>query len=292
MSYEKAGKIAAKALEFGRKLVKEGVTLREVSEKIEKKIIELDGKLAFPAQISINNIAAHYYPDINDEEIIKNGDLVKLDVGVHVDGKIGDSACSINVSSDKDLELIRASKDALKVAIENFRPGVTLGSIGKAIEEVIVGYGFKPIKNLSGHEIKEYELHAGAIVPNYDNQDNSELREGQIFAIEPFATTGDGYVKDGKLSGIYGVVMLKNVRMGREVLKYIFENYKTLPFARKWIVKEFSEFKANFSLRVLERDGVIQQYKQLVERSQGRVSQAEHTVIVKDKPIVLTKVED
>ncbi len=289
MSYEKAGKIAEEALTYGKKLIKEGERLIEISKKIEDKIKSLNGKLAFPVQISINNIAAHYCPDINDEERIKSGDLVKLDVGVHVNGKIGDTACSIDVDNDKNLKLIMASKDALKVAIENMRPGVKLKEIGKAIEEVITGYGFNPIKNLSGHEVKDYELHAGFIVPNYDNGDETELKEGQIFAVEPFATTGEGFVKDGKLSGIYSVIMPRNVRSGREVLKYIVENYKTLPFARKWLLEKFSEFKTNFSLRILERENIIQQYHQLVERSQGIVSQAEHTVKVADKPIILTK---
>jgi len=289
MSYEKAGKIAAETLLYGKKLIKEGEKLLVISKKVEEKIKELKGEMAFPAQVSINEVAAHYCPDVNDETVIKNGDLVKLDIGVHVDGNIGDTALSIDVGSDKNLELIRASKDALKIAIENMKPGIELREVGKAIEEVIVGYGFNPIKNLSGHEIKNYELHAGLIVPNYDNGDTTILKEGQIFAVEPFATTGEGFVKDGKLSGIYHIVLPRNVRSGREILGYVMDKYQTLPFARKWLLSNFSEFKTNFSLRILEREAIIQQYHQLVERTNGLVSQAEHTVKVADKPIILTK---
>jgi len=289
MSYEKAGKIAGEALLYGKKLIKEGEKLVEITKKVEEKIKELKGEIAFPAQISINEIAAHYCPDINDETIIKNGDLVKLDIGAHVDGDIGDTALSVDVGGDKNLELIRASKDALKIAIENMRPDVELKEVGKAIEEVIVGYGFQPIRNLSGHEIKNYELHAGLTVPNYDNGDKTKLKEGQIFAVEPFATNGEGFVKDGKLGGVYSVVMPRNVRSGREVLGYIMDKYQTLPFARKWLLNNFSEFKINFSLRILEREAVIQQYHQLVERTNGLVSQTEHTIKVADKPVILTK---
>lgn len=289
MSYEKSGKIAAEALLFGKKLIKEGEKLLEISKKVEEKIKELNGELAFPTQVSINEVAAHYCPDINDETVIKQGDLVKLDIGVHVDGYIGDTALSVDVGSDKHLELIRASKDALRVAIENMKPEIELREVGKAIEEVIVGYGFHPIKNLSGHEIKNYELHAGSVVPNYDNGDKTKLKEGQVFAVEPFATTGEGFVKDGKLSGIYHIVLPRNVRSGREVLGYAMDKYQTLPFARKWLIGKFSEFKTNFSLRILEREAVIQQYHQLVERTNGLVSQAEHTVKVADKPVILTQ---
>lgn len=288
MSYENAGKIAAEALEYGRKLVREGEKLREIADKVEEKIKSLNGGIAFPVQISINNIAAHYCPDINDDTEIKKGDLVKLDFGAHVDGKIGDCACSINVNGSHD-ELIKASEEALNEAVKKMMPGIELREIGKVIEEVIKSHGFNPIRNLSGHEIKEYELHSGLTVPNYDNNDKTKLKEGQVFAVEPFATTGEGFVKDGKLSGIYNLVMPKNVRSGREILDYIMKNYNTLPFARKWLLADFSEFKINFGLRMLERESIIQQYHQLIERSNGIVSQAEHTVKVADKPIVLTK---
>ena len=287
MSYEQAGKIAGESLEYGRKLVREGEKLKVIADKVEEKIKSLNGGIAFPVQISINNIAAHYCPDINDDTEIKKGDLVKLDFGAHINGEIGDCACSINVNGNHD-ELIKASSEALNEAVKKMMPGIELREVGRAIEEIIKGYGFNPIRNLSGHEIKEYELHSGAIVPNYDNNDKTKLKEGQVFAVEPFATTGEGFVKDGKLSGIYNLVMPKNVRSGREILEYIMKNYNTLPFARKWLLANFSEFKINFGLRMLERENIIQQYHQLIERSNGIVSQAEHTVKIADKPIVLT----
>ena len=288
--HEKAGKIAAEVLVFGKKLIKEGAVLGDVSNKVEEKIKKLKGEIAFPCQISINEVAAHYCPDFNDMTVIKKGDLVKLDLGVHVKGKIADTACSIDVGGDKNLELIKASKDALKEATDLMRPGVKLNEIGKAVEEVIVGQGFNPIRNLSGHEVSDYELHAGLTVPNYDDGDETELKENQVFAVEPFATTGDGYIKDSKNSGIYKLLMPKNVRSGRDILNYVMKEYKSLPFARKWLLKKFSGFKLNFGLRILEKEEIVLHYKQLVERSNGLVSQAENTIIVKDKPVVLTKV--
>ncbi|MAG53007.1 MAG: type II methionyl aminopeptidase [Nanoarchaeota archaeon] len=290
MTYEKAGKIAAETLQYGKRLIKVGTPLIEVTSKVEEKIAALKGKTAFPPQISINNIAAHYCPDKNEDTVFKESDLVKLDLGVHIDGHIADNALTVNLGDDKNLEIIKASKDALKEALTLFKPGTKMNEIGKAIEEVIVGYGFNPIKNLSGHEVKPYDLHAGLTVPNFDNKDETKLKENQVFAVEPFATTGDGYVKDGKKSGIYGLTQVRNVRSGREVLKFIVDNFRTLPFHRKYIVEKFGDFKASFGLRMLEKEEILHHYPQLVERSNGLVSQAEHTVIVKDKPKITTKI--
>ena len=284
---EKAGKMAAELLAYGKGLLKENEKLLDITNKIEDKLREMGGKPAFPAQISLNDVAAHSCPE-SDDLIIKKGDLVKLDVGVHVNGYLGDNACT--VSFDSNDELIEASDEALKVATDLMRPGITLNEIGKNVEEVIVSKGFQPIRNLSGHEVSRYDLHAGLTVPNHANGDETELKEGQVFAVEPFATTGDGWIKDGQPSGIYKLVMPKNVRSGREVLNFVIENYSTLPFARKWLVKKFPGFKLNFGLRVLENEEILMHYKQLIEKTEGIVSQSENTIKVKDKPVILTKV--
>jgi methionyl aminopeptidase len=287
--YKEAGKIAGETLVYGKKLIKEGVKIGEVTKKIEDKIFSSKAKPAFPVQLSLNNAAAHCYYTPENEAVFKQGDLVKLDLGVHVKGFIADNACTIDLSGDDNLDLIRASKDALKEALNLMTPGRKIGEIGKAVEEVIVGYGFKPIKNLSGHEVEEFNLHAGMNIPNYDNGNKVELEEGQVFAVEPFASTGAGKVEEGKDSGIYKVMGLKNVRVGREVLKYLYENFRVLPFSKTWI-KGFEDFKLNSGFRFLEQQEIIHNYPQLVEAKGEKVSQAEHTVIVGEKPLVITKV--
>ncbi len=289
--YKKAGKIAAESLLFGKKLVKEGVLLKDVTKKTEDFVLKQGAKLAFPVQLSLNNKAAHCYAGNESEEVFKRGDLVKLDVGVHIDGFIGDSALSINLGGDDDLELIRASKDALREAISMMRPGVKLREIGMAVEEVIVGYGFNPIRNLSGHEVEQWNLHAGMIIPNYDNKSETVLEEGKVFAVEPFASTGSGKVDEGKLGGVYRIQDLKSVRVGRDILDHIYERFKGLPFSKDWLHGNLNEFKLNNGFRILEQQGLIHRYPELVEEFGSKVSQAEHTVMVADKPIVLTKID-
>ena len=289
-NWEKAGKIAAQALDYGSKLIKVDASLKDVIEKTEKKIFDLGGKPAFPVQISMNDMAAHF--TINEEDsFFKENDIVKLDVGAHVDGHIGDNAVTIDLGDNKDL--VKASKMALHEAIKLVKPGTKLFEIGEVVEKTISEYGFNPIRNLSGHGINVYEEHSGFTIPNFNNKDKTELEDGQVIAIEPFATDGSGLVREGKLSGIYKVVNLKQVRndITRDVLKFIMEDYNVLPFCKRWLLKKFPGFKVNFALRMLEKDGIVHHYPQLPEQSKGLVSQHEHTLLVKDNPKILTKLD-
>ena len=282
----KAGQIASEALEYGKNLIKKDASALEIIKKVEGKIFKLGGKPAFPTQLSINEIAAHYAP-IKEDTIIKEDDIVKLDVGAHVNGAIGDNA--LTVGNNK--ELIQASRDALNEAIKIVQIGTKLKDIGKIIDETISSYGFKPIRNLTGHSIELYEQHAGMSIPNIDDGDETELEKGMVIAIEPFATNGVGLIEEGKESGIYKLENVKNVRtqMSREILEFIIKEYRTLPFTKRWLFDKYQDFKVNFSLRNLEKEGIISQYKQLPEKSKGIVSQAEHTLLIDDKVKILTK---
>ncbi len=283
-----AGKIASKVKAYIKPIIKANMPLLEIAEKIEDKIIELKGKPAFPTNLSINEIAAHYTPTYNDET--KAEGLLKVDFGVQINGIIADTAFSLDLENSKEnKELIEASEKALKSAIEKAKSKANLGEIGKAIQNAIEEEGFSPIINLSGHEMSKYELHAGLTIPNIDNKKTNELKKG-LYAIEPFATNGSGKVYDGKPSGIYALVDYKNVRSpsAREVLDFIESEYQTLPFCSRWIVKKFGA-NALFALKQLETNENIQQYSQLVEASHAKVSQAEHTILIDDNIIVTTE---
>ena len=282
----KAGEIASEALEYGMGLIKKDKSVLEIVESVEAKIFQLGGKPAFPTNISINEIAAHYSP-VKDDFSIKESDIVKLDVGVHVNGAIGDNA--LTVGNNK--ELIEASREALNEAIKIIQIGTKLREIGRVVDKTISSYGFKSIKNLTGHSIDIYEQHAGLSVPNYDDGSEDKLEKGMIIAIEPFATTGIGLIEEGKESGIFRLEKVKNVRtdISREILNFIIEEYRTLPFTKRWLLKKFPEFKVNFALNNLQKEGILDQYKQLLERGKGLVSQAEHTLLIDDKIKILTK---
>lgn len=282
----KAGKIAAECLNYACSIAKPGIKLLEIAEKTEALIKEKGGKPAFPVNLSLNHIAAHYAPSTDDETIFTENDILKIDVGVHVNGCIGDTAKTVG----NNKELIQATEDALNAAIPLCTPGRELHEIGKAIGDAISAKGFMSIRNLSGHGISEYKLHSGISIPNYDNADKRTLREGQIIAIEPFATNGSSSkVAEGKQSGIYCLMAAKPVRdmNTRKMIAYIAKEYNTLPFAGRWIEKDFQ--RARYLIPFLAREGVLHSYPQLYESSKGLVSQAEHTVIVREKPTITTK---
>jgi len=278
----KAGEIAKQVKEYARTIVKKDVPLLEIAEKIEEKIIELGGKPAFPVNLSIDNIAAHYTPPHHDET--KASGLIKIDLGVHVNGYLADTAFSMDLeNSAQNKKLIEASKQALENAEKTLKTNISANKIGKVIQETIEAHNFSPVINLSGHEMKKYELHAGITIPNVDDNRETPLEKG-LYAIEPFATNGSGRVHDGKPSGIYILTNPKNVRspIGREVLVFIIEEYKTLPFCSRWLVKKFGT-KALFGLKQLEDNGNLHHFPQLTETSGVKISQAEHTFLVEDK---------
>jgi len=293
-NYIKAGRIAAIARDYGKSLIKVGAGLLEVTEKIEEKIIALGGEFAFPPQISLNDIAAHYCAAPNDKTVFKEGDVIKLDIGVHINGFIGDTALTVVLSTDEKLNLLaEASKEALKSALRIIRPGVTLSELGRTIHAEITKRGFAPIRNLSGHGLGKFIIHDKPSIPNFDTGSKEELVEDQVIAIEPFASTGAGIIYESSNPTLFSVKERKPVRspMTRAVLKDL-EAYNGLPFTLRWIVKKHGLGKASFALRELKNMGVLREYPPLPDRAHGIVSQAEHTVIVKDKPVITTMLEE
>jgi len=304
----KAGEIAIEVKKYAKSFIKKDMLLLEIADKIESKIIELGGKPAFPTNTSINEVAAHYTPSHDDET--KAHGLLKIDLGVHVDGWIADTAFSLDLeNNEENKKLIIASQEALNNAIELIKNsfvksgadnknllrggggvdgGLTTNQIGKTIQETIESKGFSPIINLSGHEMKQHDLHAGLNIPNIDDKKEITLNKG-LYAIEPFATNGSGKVYDGKPSGIYMVTDSKNVRspIAREVLEFILDEYQTLPFCSRWLVKKFGA-RALFGLKQLEENGNLHHFPQLIETGKGKVAQAENTILIDDEGVKVT----
>ncbi len=276
-NYRKAGGILKQVRENAVPRVKKDAKLLDVASAIEAEIVEMGGKPAFPVNISINDEAAHDTPGIDDERTFGD-DMVKVDIGVHVDGYIADTAVTVDLSGNPDL--LKASEKALEEAIKLVRPGVNTGEIGALIEATIEGFGFKPVYNLTGHGLERFVQHAEPSIPNKRIGQGVTLAAGQVIAIEPFATNGVGIVVEGSFIEIFSVIKLKPVRMPyeREALKAI-QQYGGLPFARRWL----ADLKyVDKSLTSLLRQGIIHGYPVLVEHQHGLVSQAEHTMIVTD----------
>ncbi len=276
--YEKARKVSDEILPFAKSLVKEGASILEVAERIENKIKELGAKPAFPINISINEVAAHYTPDINDQTLIKSGDLVKVDIGVQVDGYIWDRAFSISIGQEN--QLIKASEKALEEAIKVVKPGIKVFEISEIIEDTVTSLGFNTIKNLSGHGLERFNQHAFPSIPNSKNTIKAEIKD-QVIAIEVFVTDGSGYVKESSPTLIYKFKQNKPVRMyeARKILEMAKSEFDFLPFTKRWI-KGIPPLKIDMALRqLLEVDSIVD-FPVLREISGKKVAQSEETLIV------------
>jgi len=285
--YRRAGKVAKDAMAIARESTKEGVLAVEVADKVERFITESGASIAFPINICLNHIAAHYTPAEKDRLEFSRGDVVKLDIGVHVNGCIADTATTIEIATSNWTNLIKASEDALDCALEMLVPGIGVSSIGAAIETAINSRGFNPIKNLTGHSMERNLLHAGLTVPNFASNDKSTLSSGTVVAIEPFATDGRGSVGGNKSGNIYHVIgdRVLTDEGANIFLASVVEKFDHLPFASRWC-SGFSEEYGSL-IRKHWRHGNMRSYSILAEKTGNMVAQTEHSAIILDGEIVV-----
>jgi methionyl aminopeptidase len=281
-NYNKAKEISDHVLEFAKPLIKENVKVLELAENIEKKIIELKGGIAFPVNISINENAAHYTPDINDPLALKEGMLVKVDFGVHINGYIWDRAFSVLIGKETH-PLIEASEKSMKKAMDAVKSGVRVYEISEIIENTINEFGFNPIHNLCSHGLEQYKQHADPSIPNGKNTIQQEIKEGQVIAVEVFATNGVGLVKESSPVLIYRFLQDKPIRLaeGRKILEKAKTDFEFLPFAKRWLTSITTGIKLDLVLKQLMEMDALEGYPVLREESGGLVAQSEETVIVK-----------
>lgn len=288
--YEQAGRIAAGALAFGVARIKPGASMREVLDQVEEYIHKHGGEPAFPAQSCVNNVAAHYCPTDNDDVVYKDGDVVKIDVGVHVDGYIGDNATTVCLGGEHK-ELCRAVRDALASAQEVLRDGCLPDEIGAAVEQTLGSYGLRPVRNLTGHGLRRYTQHAPPTIPSYPCGEREPLREGMVIAIEPFATNGSaGLIYSGSGATLFSVAADRPLRTqyGRQVQQFL-RKYNGLPFTTRWVTRALGP-SAALGLAEMRRSRLLHEYPPLPEKSGGMVAQHENTfLITADGAVVLTK---
>lgn len=286
-----AGTIAARVLQEIREMIKPKQRIIKICATAENKIREYGGIPAFPCNVSINHIAAHSTSPRGDMSEIPEFGLVKLDVGVHVDGYIADTALTVDIDGTLD-GFIAATDDALSEAISVIRPGTLLGEVGATIERVIKTYGLKPISNLNGHNLKRYRLHAGKQVPNIKTRGTPTFETGEYYAIEPFATSGIGRVIDSDYVFIFANTAIDTPIEGttEKLRKYLRETYGPFPFASRWIGTNTKDVDIVSELKQLIRERLIRGYPMQIEKKSRPVSQAEHTVFIsEDGPIILTE---
>ena len=279
----KSGRILAEVREFVKGLPVKSMRVLDVCEEVEGKILKLGAGPAFPCNVGINEVAAHYTSPWNDSNTIPDNSIVKIDFGVELDGFITDTATTISLNPAYD-SMILAAETALKEALAAVAPGRKLSEIGSVVERCIHRYGFRPIRNLTGHKIDRYTIHAGKSVPNVSSNETGRFEVGEVFALEPFVTlkNAEGAVRDRNPAYIYRFVRMKGAKSkeANRLVEHIRDTYRTLPFASRWIFNSWREGDAKAAFAELLADRCIAGYPVLVEASGNVVAQAEHTIIV------------
>jgi methionyl aminopeptidase len=282
--YLKAGKIASEQREKTRKKDHVGCTLLMICESIEREIKESGGTPAFPVNVSLNDIAAHYTAEPNDETTVNENDILKVDIGVHVEGYIADTAVTVSYDPRQEA-LIKSAENALNEAVRIARVNTKASEIGNLIENTISKMGFKPIQNLSGHSLAQYTIHAGKSIPNIRTIGPSfGLSSNQAYAIEPFVTVNDGQgvVYEGNTRNIFAIISRKPAKDQNvdKFLTYLWNKFRTLPFALRWVLDSYEEIEARRMLDILLKKRNVHAYPTLIEGNNKLVAQAEHTIML------------
>ncbi|HOT93671.1 MAG TPA: type II methionyl aminopeptidase [Methanoregulaceae archaeon] len=281
--YREAGRIARRVLSAGEGMVRPGAGVLETVEAVEAMVLSAGAGLAFPLNCSFNEAAAHDTASEGDERVFSTGDLVKLDLGVHLDGYVADTAVTIDLGDHG--ELVQASRAALDAAIALARPGITTGELGGAIQAAIEFHGYRPVANLTGHGLDRYLLHGPPGVPNIGHPGGMPLQEGQVVAIEPFASTGSGLVSEAARVEIFGQIAVRPTRLpsARRLLDLVRERHG-MPFSRRWLDLP----KRDVALANLVKQGIVRTYPVLHDVPGSFVSQAEHTLVILEDGCLVT----
>ena len=259
---------------------------------MEREIEARGGSPAFPTGIGVGQVTAHYAPQDDERGVFQESDLIKIDFGVHVDGYIADTAVSITFNPDHRL-LLEAAERTLGVAIETANKEARTGEIGRAIYKEASRYGFKTIENLTGHTLDRYLVHAGKSIPNLYVPGMQALKKGDVFAIEPFVTSGTaaGYVVDAPSQTIFSLLGRRKTGVAEldRFADEIWNKRKTLPFTPRWYALEFGRDRVNGILSQLVKRRILRSYPTLVEASGKPVAQFEQTMALdEDGLVVLT----
>ena len=289
-----SGRISATARETCKKMIRPGVKLEKIALEAETIIRDMGGSLAFPAQLSRNNIAAHYCSPPGDPTEAQDDDIIKFDCGTHVDGYVTDNATTVDLRDGEGSMLVRASELALENAISVMGPGASITEVGRQIESTIKAMGFNPVYNLTGHGVARYVIHCKPSIPNYPDPSAPALRAGQTVACEPFVCDGRGSIAEvGKAE----VFMLKRSPSAKDLKRFppdiaeAIAATKSLPFSRRSLLRHLEDQKkVEQAIKLLTQARLIHDFPPLVEKKGVRVAQTEHTIFIhEDRAEVMTR---
>jgi len=303
--YRQGAEIHRQVRQWATKNIQPGQSLTEIAEGIEDSVRALTGHpgleegdnikggVAFPTGVNLDHIAAHYSPNMGNKTILSKDNVMKVDFGVHINGRIVDSAFTMSFDPMYD-NLLEAVREATNTGIREAGIDVRLGEIGEHIQETMESYEVeikgttypvKAIRNLNGHDILQWKIHGGKSVPIVKSSDTTKMEEGEVFAIETFGSTGNGYVRDDLECSHYAKkqdapnVPLR-IASASKLLNVINKNFGTLPFCRRYLDRLGQE-KYLLGLNALVNAGIVESYPPLVDKKGSYTAQFEHTILLR-----------
>lgn len=290
--YQDAAKVHNLARKKAEDMIQPGVKLLTIAEEIEALTKKHGCGIAFPVNLSLNDIAAHYTPSSDDAQVVQKGDVLKVDIGVHKEGYIIDSAFTLDFAqTPESRNLVTATKAALEAGFSKVREGVEVRELGAAIAETLKSFNVDPVENLSGHGIDQYVAHCAPTIPNVDSGDVETLVEGGAYAMEPFGSiNGNGRIMDTQQVEIFEVVADARVRnpTARKIVDFCDEHYDSLPFAERWLVRDLdiSDFSRKIAMRELVKVGALEAHSVLKEKKGALVAQFETTMLINEGKVL------
>lgn len=296
-----ASEVHRRVRKYIRQYIKPGIRLIDMCERLENAnramVGAVDGDLsrgiAFPTGCSLNNVAAHWTPNKGDTTVLGKDDVMKVDFGTQINGRIIDCAWTVHFNEKYD-PLVEAVRDATNAGIKTAGIDARFCDIGEAIQEVMESgeveidgktYPVKAIRNLNGHSIGPYQIHAGKSVPIVKGGEQVKMEEGEFYAIETFGSTGKGYVREDLECSHYMKdfdaehVALRSGR-ARSLLATIDKNFGTLAFCRRFLDR-LGEDKYLMGLKSLCDAGIVNPYPPLCDVKGCYTAQFEHTILLR-----------
>ncbi|KAJ9647089.1 hypothetical protein H2199_002075 [Coniosporium tulheliwenetii] len=304
--YRKAAEVHRQVRHYVQTIAKPGISMSQLAQEIEDGVRALTNHqgletgdalkagMGFPTGLCLNNVAAHWTPNPGAKEVIlQYDDLLKVDFGVHVSGRIVDSAFTVAFNPAYD-NLLAAVKAATNTGLKEAGIDSRMDHISEAIQEVMESYEVelnrkiipvKAIRNITGHNILRYKIHGDKQVPFVKTRTTQRMEEGDVFAIETFGSTGKAYVRDDV--GVYGYGRNEHASAAglhhssaKSLLKTIDENFGTLVFSRRYL-ERIGVKNYHLGMRSLVSNGIIESYGPLVDVPGSYVAQFEHTVLLR-----------
>lgn len=310
--FRKGAEIHRRVRHKARTSIRPGMAMTDIANLIEDSVRAYTGNdhtlkqgIGFPTGLSLNHVAAHYTPNTGDKVVLAHEDVMKVDIGVHVNGHIVDSAFTMTFDEKYD-PLLEAVKQATYTGVKELGIDVRLNDIGAAVQEVMESYEMevngkllpiKCIRNLNGHNIGDYVIHSGKTVPIVPNGDMTKMEEGETFAIETFGSTGNGYVVNLGECSHYALIpesadIVPPTERSKQLLNTIKDNFGTLPWCRRYLERAGEE-KYLLALTQLARAGIVEEYPPIADVKGSYTAQFEHTILLHPhKKEVVSKGDD